>query len=147
MPTVWSQIMLSLSIITTCIPSLKRVISDLRSGAMSNPAIPEPFEMGVTGKSIASGHASSYPRSTLGTRIANRLGLSSGTQPSSHQSTVTSSTGGSRNQEKQAAHRPWPHSGKAAERSESVENLRENSISRQVTFRVEYVGSDGAGAG
>jgi hypothetical protein len=48
MPTIWLQLILSSSIICTCIPTLKRVLADLQTGMMSG-AVSDFFEQSVSG--------------------------------------------------------------------------------------------------
>ena len=127
--------MLNLSIITACIPCLKRVLGDLRTGIMS-VAIPEPFEMSVTGKLSSRGvDAVSRSGPSMGSKIAARLGLTSSQQRSANKSTLNSSGGGSRDLEKSYKRRSEPG---AVERSESVKHLKEGVIVRQSDFTVEY---------
>jgi hypothetical protein len=47
MPTIWCQIMLNLSIITACIPSLKRILDAFRSGAAA-ASIASPYDLTVS---------------------------------------------------------------------------------------------------
>src|SRR5947209_20540729 len=49
-PTIWSQIMLNLSLVTACVPSLKRFLADLQSGSMA-VQITEAFKMDISQKS------------------------------------------------------------------------------------------------
>lgn len=51
-PTLWSQTMLTLSIITACIPYLKSVITDLQTG-LAVVIISEPLELGFSSKRSA----------------------------------------------------------------------------------------------
>ncbi|KAF2452900.1 hypothetical protein BDY21DRAFT_357848 [Lineolata rhizophorae] len=49
-PTIWHQVMLNLSIITACIPSLKRVLDAFRSGAAA-ASISTPYQLTVSKQS------------------------------------------------------------------------------------------------
>ncbi|OJD25591.1 hypothetical protein ACJ73_03037 [Blastomyces percursus] len=49
-PTIWAQATLSISIITACIPSLKRVMADLQTGLMAG-RVTEFFELSISGGS------------------------------------------------------------------------------------------------
>lgn len=56
-PSIWTQSLISLSIVTACIPGLKRFLSDLQTGLMAG-AITEFYELSVSGgagRSYASG--------------------------------------------------------------------------------------------
>jgi hypothetical protein len=48
LPTIYSQIMLNLSILTACLPSLKRIIDTLRSGTAA-VTIDGPYELSISG--------------------------------------------------------------------------------------------------
>jgi hypothetical protein len=80
-PIVYSQIMLNLSIITACIPSLKRFLKDLQSGAMALN-ITESFEMSVSQKVFSSQRGSCTTVSGTGfaSRTASKLGFKSQTR-------------------------------------------------------------------
>ncbi|KAL2364494.1 hypothetical protein RJZ56_002539 [Blastomyces dermatitidis] len=51
-PTIWAQATLSISIITACIPSLKRVMADLQTGLMAG-RVTEFLELSISGGSYS----------------------------------------------------------------------------------------------
>ncbi|PGH09749.1 hypothetical protein GX51_00429 [Blastomyces parvus] len=51
-PTIWAQATLSISIITSCIPSLKRVLADLQTGLMAG-RVTEFLELSISGGSYS----------------------------------------------------------------------------------------------
>lgn len=67
-PTIWSQVMLNLSIITACLPSLKRVLTDLQSGLAAS-SIPEGFEDSVSRKNSAALGYTSWIQAATGSKI------------------------------------------------------------------------------
>jgi hypothetical protein len=75
-PTIWSQIMLNLSLITACIPSLKRFLADLQSGAMA-VQVTEAFEMGISQKGYLGAEHSAGSRTGLGSKLASKPGVKS----------------------------------------------------------------------
>jgi hypothetical protein len=73
-PTIWSQIMLNLSLITACIPSLKRFLANLQSGAMA-VQVTEAFEMGISQKGYSGAEHSAGLRTGVGSKLASKLGV------------------------------------------------------------------------
>ncbi|OAX85588.1 hypothetical protein ACJ72_00002 [Emergomyces africanus] len=75
-PTIWAQATLSISIITACIPSLRRVMADLQTGLMAG-RVTEFLELSIsggsnsatTGQANQAGTQSAPPRQTLTTKI------------------------------------------------------------------------------
>ncbi|OJD16378.1 hypothetical protein AJ78_03442 [Emergomyces pasteurianus Ep9510] len=65
-PTIWAQATLSISIITACIPSLKRVVADLQTGLMAG-RVTEFLELSISG---GSNSATTGQTNTAGTRSA-----------------------------------------------------------------------------
>ncbi|KKZ68502.1 hypothetical protein EMCG_05861 [[Emmonsia] crescens] len=71
-PTIWAQATLSISIITACIPSLKRVMADLQTGLMAG-RVTEFLELSISGGSYSAitgqtnnaGTKLSQPKQTL----------------------------------------------------------------------------------
>jgi hypothetical protein len=74
-PAVWTSAALNVSIVTACIPSIKRFLADWAAG-LSKTQITEPFELEHSGAMATS--PSTYAQgSRLGSKIATRLGLNS----------------------------------------------------------------------
>ncbi|CAG7921749.1 unnamed protein product [Penicillium olsonii] len=65
MPAIWLQLILSSSILCTCIPTLKRVLADLQTGMMAG-AVSEFFEQSVSGHTNAGSHSGSKSDSGIG---------------------------------------------------------------------------------
>ncbi len=158
-PTIWSQIMLNLSIITACVPSLKRFLADLQSGAMA-VNITESFEMGVSKKvSSSNEHYASGSGIGIGSRIASKFGVRS-QQRSNNISSMK------RNDDIEDAkygigvdghehgftrgHNDNAHNvstnRSTVERSDSVKGLTDGVIYRSVDFKVEYEGRSSEGS-
>lgn len=68
--------MLNLSLITACIPSLKRFLADLQSGTMA-VQVTEAFEMGISQKGYSGAEHSAGSRTGLGSKLASKLGVKS----------------------------------------------------------------------
>ncbi|KAK2810927.1 hypothetical protein FQN50_002518 [Emmonsiellopsis sp. PD_5] len=51
-PTIWAQATICLSLITTCLPSLKRVMADFQTGLMAG-TVTEYFEFSISGGGIS----------------------------------------------------------------------------------------------
>ena len=138
-PSAWTSVAMNVSIVTACIPSIKRFLADWASG-LSNVAISEPFELQHSaGKS---GAFSSYaPGSGMGSKIATRLGLSSTSkaQVTSHLQSVDSVHESSRNQ----LHSNNNRGNNVKENdpndtSDSVKGLTDGVILHSIDYRVEY---------
>lgn len=110
MPAIWLQLILSSSILCTCIPTLKRVLADLQTGMMAG-AVSEFFEQSVSGNHSGS-HSASKSDSGIG-------------QTSGYGSALQSPIG-----------REFPR----AERRESQKILRDNAIVQIIDYEVGYDG-------
>lgn len=62
MPTIWMQAVLCVSIVTTCIPNLKRLLAVLRTGLMAG-TVNEFYELSVSGGDSKIGTSGSQVRS------------------------------------------------------------------------------------
>ena len=163
-PTIWSQIMLNLSLITACIPSLKRFLADLQSGAMA-VNVTEAFEMGVSQMGSSGRAYAMGSRSGLGSKLASKLGVTSQSRSvgiagdSGEQNDMEdlkygyghgSGQGRGHAQRRLSSNgNPFAPAGAAnrstVERGESIKGLTENMIQRTVDFKVEYEGRSSEG--
>ncbi|KAI3264755.1 hypothetical protein CBS147309_6693 [Penicillium roqueforti] len=75
MPAIWLQLILSSSILCTCLPTLKRVIAELQTGMMAG-VVSDFFEQSI------SGHTNSGDRSA--SKSDNAIGQRSGSGSASH---------------------------------------------------------------
>ncbi|KEF54873.1 uncharacterized protein A1O9_09316 [Exophiala aquamarina CBS 119918] len=138
-PSVWTSVAMNVSIVTACIPSIKRFLADWASG-LSNVAISEPFELEHSaGKS--GGFGSYAPGSGMGSKIATRLGLSSTSkaQVTSHLQSVDSHH--ENNHSQLHANNNRGVSVKANDpndASDSVKGLTDGVIMHSIDYRVEY---------
>lgn len=154
--------MLNLSIITACIPSLKRFLAELQSGAFA-VNISESFEMGGTKKTSSSQDA--YARGSnvgLGSRIASRFK----SQPRSNMGTAAEKDNHEDSNMEDMKYGYMAHGHlsisqdnpfhptsathtSTVERSDSIKGLTENVINRTTEFKVEYESrsSEGSGSG
>jgi hypothetical protein len=141
--------MLNISIITACIPSIKRFLADIQSGLMG-VNISEPYELTHTG---GKGTYIDYGKGTgIGSKIATRLGIST---------TKSGSNSGSRSRGEKDQRgvdledmrynrsvnlRPSGLDGSARvhsnrnlrETSESVKGLTDDVIMQTIDYKVEY---------
>ncbi|KIW26305.1 uncharacterized protein PV07_09406 [Cladophialophora immunda] len=137
-PSVWTSCALNLSIVTACIPSIKRFLADWAAG-LSAVTISEPFELehsaGKTGAGLTYAAGSG-----MGSKIATKLGLSS-TSKAEITSTVRSRSDNeddetvrntNRNRSRGAGGRQPDNT------SESVKGLTDGVIMHSIDYRVEY---------
>lgn len=75
MPAIWLQLILSSSILCTCLPTLKRVLAELQTGMMAG-VVSDFFEQSI------SGHTNSGDRSA--SKSDNAIGQRSGSGSASH---------------------------------------------------------------
>jgi hypothetical protein len=138
-PSAWTSVAMNVSIVTACIPSIKRFLADWASG-LSNVAISEPFELEHSaGKS--GGFSSYAPGSGMGSKIATRLGLSS-TSKSQITSNLRSVDG---HHEDNHNHNNAGNNRGVSVRatdpndaSDSVKGLTDGVIMHSIDYRVEY---------
>ncbi|KAL5357145.1 hypothetical protein BJX96DRAFT_143967 [Aspergillus floccosus] len=117
MPAIWLQLVLSTSIVSNCIPPLRRVLADLQTGMMAG-AVTEFFEFSV------SGGQSNNTGDRSGSRSGSQVGLKK-TRPRGSKS---------RNifQRSSSLH--------GVDRRESQRNLREDVILQTIDYEVRYDG-------
>jgi hypothetical protein len=111
MPVIWLQLILSSSIICTCIPTLKRVLAELQTGMMAG-AVSDFFEQSV------SGHTNSGDRSA--SKSDNAVGQGSGSGSASRS--------------------PIRKDSLDIERVDSQKSLRENDVVRTINYEAFYEG-------
>ncbi|OQD80902.1 hypothetical protein PENANT_c031G10951 [Penicillium antarcticum] len=115
MPAIWLQLILSSSILCTCIPTLKRVLADLQTGMMAG-TVSDFFEQSVSGQN-------SKDRS--GFKSDSGLGQRSGS--ATHTISPNSAAHGSR---------------PGVERVNSHQILRDNASVHTVDYDVRYEGAE-----
>ncbi|KAJ5510690.1 hypothetical protein N7453_002793 [Penicillium expansum] len=113
MPAIWLQLILSSSILCTCIPTLKRVLAELQTGMMAG-VVSDFFEHSV------SGHTNSGDRSA--SKSDNAVGQRSGSGSGS------------------ASRSPILRDSLDVERVDSQKNLRENAIVQTIDYEAFYEG-------
>lgn len=113
MPAIWLQLVQSTSLLCTCIPTLKRVLSDLQTGMMAG-TVSDFFEISVSG-GAATVDGSSKSGSQIGQRSRSRSAINS--------------LGGT--------HRSRPN----LDRMDSRKILRDNVIHQSIDYEVRYEGS------
>lgn len=138
-PSVWTSVAMNVSIVTACIPSIKRFLADWASG-LSNVAISEPFELEHSaGKATMLG---TYAKgSGMGSKLATKLGLSS-----SSKAEITSNVRSiDRENEEAQQHVNNRTRGTATNKgqdsqdtSDSVKGLTDGVIMHSIDYRVEY---------
>lgn len=116
--------MLNLSLITACIPSLKRLISDMQTG-LTRVAIPEQFELESVLRSGSKGAKS--PQVTGNQSRAYRY-------DGGKRSSLRVKEGGAKRFGGGGQRDGSPEEG----RSESVKGLTEDAIFQTIDYRVEY---------
>ncbi|CAI7574745.1 unnamed protein product [Penicillium glandicola] len=119
MPAIWLQLILSSSILCTCIPTLKRVLAELQTGMMAG-AISDFFEHSV------SGHTNTGDRSA--SKSDNAIGQIAGSGSGSE----------SRSQSRRDLF--------DVERVDSQKNLCENGIGQAINYEAFYEGPDSSRA-
>lgn len=67
MPAIWLQLILSSSIICTCIPTLKRVLADLQTGMMAG-TVSDFFEQSISGQASTGDRSASKSDNSNGQR-------------------------------------------------------------------------------
>ncbi|KGO44072.1 hypothetical protein PEX2_020590 [Penicillium expansum] len=113
MPAIWLQLILSSSILCTCIPTLKRVLAELQTGMMAG-VVSDFFEHSV------SGHTNSGDRSA--SKFDNAVGQRSGSGSGS------------------ASRSPILRDSLDVERVDSQKSLRENAIVQTIDYEAFYEG-------
>lgn len=111
MPVIWLQLILSSSILCTCIPTLERVLAELQTGMMAG-VVSDFFENSV------SGHTNSGDRSA--SKSDNAVGQRSGSGSASRSPSLRDSLD--------------------VERVDSQKNLRENTTVQTINYEAFYEG-------
>jgi len=125
--------MLHVSIITACIPSIKRFLDDVQSGLMG-ATISEHYELTHTGGK--SSQVQSGSGTGLGSKLASRLGVKSQSTSRAEKSQMESSS-----QEEtfgNVAYARQSRSKPQADESESVKGLAQNVIHQKIDYDIEY---------
>lgn len=128
---LWTQAVINLSIITACIPCIKRFLADLSTGMMT-VNISEPLEM--TMKNISSSGGS--PGTTTGGtgRVRSRLFSISRTRSQTHKSTPSTTI------DEEKPHLVPSHNRRTATigKSESMDGLTDGVIMHTIDYEVNY---------
>lgn len=122
MPAIWSQLVLSLSIVCSCIPSLKRVLVDLQTGMMAG-TVSDFFELSVSG-----GHGNN-------TNTLYGSGGNYGSKSGYGMGSVVHSGNDTKKGDRDA---PSMNFKTRVERSDSLQNLRDNAILQTMDYEVKY---------
>jgi hypothetical protein len=149
--------MLAMSFITACIPSIKRFLADIQSGLMG-VNISEPYELTHSGGKNASTQAGTYGKGTsLGSKVASRLGVTSITaggrsaNASALRSRGEKDSSNLGSQVERGGYLDTDYNGREIrgrrndghETSESVKGLTDDVIMQTIDYKVEY--EDGQG--
>lgn len=143
MPLIWTQIMLHVSIITACIPSIKRFLADVQSGLMG-ATISEQYEMTHSGgktTQLQSGSGTGAFGSKLASRIGGVMSSKSQGGGSGIRSQQEKSQLGSVNGDAALGTTTFARHGRSPapkEESESVKGLARNAIHQKIDYEVEY---------
>ncbi|EXJ65321.1 hypothetical protein A1O7_01662 [Cladophialophora yegresii CBS 114405] len=140
-PSVWTSCALNLSIVTACIPSIKRFLADWAAG-LSAITISEPFELEHSSGKTGLGNSNTYAMgSGMGSKIATKLGLSS-----SSKAEITSTVRSRHDPndaevlgDNTARNRSRGTGGRQPDStSDSVKGLTDGVIMHSIDYRVEY---------
>ncbi|WEW54734.1 hypothetical protein PRK78_000159 [Emydomyces testavorans] len=132
--SVWTQIILSLSIVTACIPGLKRFLADLQTGLMAG-AIPEFYEMSATPRDKYYTSSTHNSDRETGTRREYPSGTPLRSVDDTHRNSSTQKGSGSRKSLRRAG---LMNRGNSVHKSDSVENLTDNEIVQTMEYEVRY---------
>jgi hypothetical protein len=136
-PAIWTQAMLNTSIMTACIPSIKRFLTDIQSGLMA-AGISEYYEHTHTGGKSGYGTATYAKGTSLGSKLASRLGVSSVSKSPSNsalRSRVDKDSRGKYDMDLEDIRRDTKQ---PRETTESVKGLTDDVIMHTIDYRVEY---------
>lgn len=131
---------MNLSIVTACIPSIKRFLADWAAG-LSAITISEPFELEHSAGKTGGGSGAYAMGSTMGSKIATRLGMSS-----TSKAEITSTIRSRNDREDDGAlrrdndrNRSRGTGGRQPDgTSDSVKGLTDGVIMHSIDYRVEY---------
>ena len=138
--------MLHASIITACIPSIKRFLADIQSGLMA-AGISEYYETAHSGGKTYANQSFGYAKGTgIGSRLAKRLGVSStsgSAMRSRNEKDSRIDNVNGREVDLEELHgRKARKGGQAVETTESVKGLtmpeNDNVIVQTIDYKVEY---------
>ncbi|KIX04255.1 uncharacterized protein Z518_07809 [Rhinocladiella mackenziei CBS 650.93] len=138
-PAIWSQLVMNLSILTACIPSLKTVLDMFKSGT-SLFTVPAQYQSEMD-------NSSQGLRSRLATAISHRFASKRSANRSQNDTTHSSrdwptkpmkAVSGQHSVQVSSAVRNQSNVKDIPERSESQRSLTENTIMRTVAYEVEY---------
>ena len=146
-PSIWNQVVLNLSVLTACIPSLKRVLGEFSTG-LTGITITEQHEL-ITSNQSQTDSKTGYSRTggrsifRYGHNVDPRAGNTS-------QISTTSRIGGfggerrnqSRNYSRGLKGKTDPEE---EEQSESIKGLTDDAIMQTIDYRVDYDGDDRSG--
>ncbi|KAF2718477.1 hypothetical protein K431DRAFT_230852 [Polychaeton citri CBS 116435] len=140
-PTIWNQVMLNTSIITACIPSIKRFFADVQSGLMG-VTISEQYEMTHSGgqatqtlSSTGSGFRGKI-MSRLSVLSSNARGSSQNSSSKSGKVQTDSSTRSG--QYGNLAHVKGGMMLEQVQETESVKGLTDNVIHQKIDYEIEF---------
>jgi len=141
--SVWTTVALNLSIMTACVPFIKRFLADWATG-MSAATISDPFELEHSAsKSGVHSHSQAYgyKESNLGSKNVSRLGLGGSRSRAEVPSAVHSRSGGGGTDEVQygaVGHQRKARESPSADTSDSVKGLIDDVIMHTVEYKVEF---------
>lgn len=130
--SVWTTVALNLSVITACIPSIKRFLADWAAG-ISAATISDPFEFEHSAGNT--GSQSNPTASYLGSKLASKLGVSSKSHVTS---TSRSWADASQPQHEAKVYSRRLQQSPSADTSDSVKGLTDGVIMQTMDYRVEY---------
>jgi len=133
-PSIWTSVALSLSIITACIPSIKRFLADW-AGGLSRAAINNSFELEHTVGRSHSGNNTFSQGSGQTHSLATKLGLS---RLGRAEVTSTSRSHGNGKDSDVNLHTQKPQRTRLEDTSDSVKGLIDGVIVQTMDYRVEY---------
>lgn len=136
-PSIWTSATLNISIITACIPSIKRFLADWAAG-LSKAEINDAFELEHSAGKSHSGNATYAAGSGLGSKLASKLGMTS-----SSRAEITS-VSHNRSRDRDHHHGERSHGRRGGQQSpsgdtsDSVKGLTDGVIMHTIDYKVEY---------
>lgn len=135
-PTLWTQAVISLSIITACIPCIKRFLADLSSGMMT-VNISEPMELTMKNNS-SSGGGKTTSAPSGGGFLGSRLFSSRGKSQMNSQLSAVDRGMEKKHQSQAQAFTTAKQSTNKVERSESMKGLTDGVIMQTIDYEVNF---------
>lgn len=123
MPAVWLQLVQSTSLVSHCIPPLRRVLANLQTGMMGG-MVTDFFELSVSGG--PSSHTGGTTASKTGYQVGRRAGRSR------------------RSKARNSLSAGFTRSRLEVERKDSQRNLRDDAIVQTIDYEVRYDGGQPA---